>query len=102
MVHSKNEHMETVNVCWEYSAGKCDPGDELCLFMHCDELQKADFSGVNCNICWKTFQNINLFFHHKKSEHKGCLTNKRHTFIFEILFMDTVCIIKRIVGFESW
>ena len=38
-------------------------------FMHCDELKKADFSGVNCNICWKTFQNINHFFHHKKSEH---------------------------------
>ena len=34
------------------------------------------FSGVNCNTCQKLFQNINQFFHHKKSEHKKIMKIK--------------------------
>ena len=67
MIHNKKEHAKNVNMCWNFSAGKCDHGDD-CWFIHGE--RKAEQLKIECNICRKFFVNMNDLFHHRKSEHQ--------------------------------
>ena len=34
MVHKKSEHLEKVALCWNFSSGVCECGDDFCWFSH--------------------------------------------------------------------
>ena len=48
MVHKKKEHSDKVEICWNYSTGKCEFGDDLCWFLHSNTSKSCE---INCNIC---------------------------------------------------
>ena len=66
MVHKKKEHREKVRICWNYSTGKCEFGDNACWFLHTDASKSGE---VDCSICGKLFPNINHLLNHKKKDH---------------------------------
>jgi hypothetical protein len=66
MVHKKKEHSDKVEICWNYSTGKCEFGDDLCWFLHSNTSKSCE---INCNICGKVFTTLNQFLSHKKIEH---------------------------------
>ena len=79
MQHKKVHHKDKVNVCWNFSSGKCDFGDNLCWFLHSDSSERS-VKEIKCNICEKVFKNQDDFMHHKKSEHSDFVqmcTNKK-------------------------
>ena len=70
MQHKKAFHKEKVNVCWNFSAGKCDFGDELCWFIHCENSEEKRFKEIKCSTCENVFDNVNNFMQHNKREHR--------------------------------
>jgi hypothetical protein len=68
MQHKKEHHKEKENVCWSYSSGKCELGDNLCWFLH-SETSESSRKEKKCNICEKVIANKRDFMHHKKIEH---------------------------------
>ena len=70
MQHKKAFHKEKVNVCWNFSAGKCDFGDELCWFIHCENSEEKRFKEIKCSTCENVFDNMNNFLQHNKREHR--------------------------------
>ena len=66
MEHRKKEHTESVNVCWNFSSGKCGYGDEKCWFTH-DKISKSIFK---CNFCGKTFESQSEFLTHRIQYHR--------------------------------
>jgi hypothetical protein len=79
MQNKKTYHKEKVNVCWNFSSGKCEYGDNLCWFIHHDNSERANFIEIECNICDDTFDNRNNFMQHKKSEHRAQVQMCRNT-----------------------
>ena len=69
MQHKKASHKEKVNVCWNFSAGKCELGDDLCWFIHCENSEETVIKEIKCNTCENVFDNINNFMQHNKCEH---------------------------------
>ena len=49
MIHKKKEHSEKVQVCWNYSTGKCDFGENLCWFLHTN-LNTSKSAEIDCNL----------------------------------------------------
>ena len=68
MQHKKLHHKEKVNVCWNFSSGKCELGDSLCWFIHSESLDRSK-SEIKCNICEIFFGNKEVCMLHKRSEH---------------------------------
>ena len=66
MEHRKKNHTESVQLCWNFSSGKCGYGDDKCWFLHC----KASKSEMKCNFCDKTFASQSEFLTHRKRYHK--------------------------------
>ena len=79
MTHKKNHHEEKISICWKFSAGFCEYGEKLCWFSHVKSTEDTEPTKVSCNICSKTFNNLNDFLHHKKQKHgetvKECKQN---------------------------
>ena len=71
MLHKKAFHKEKVNACWNFSDGKCEFGDELCWFIHCESSQETGFKEIKCNTCEKVFERITNFMQHNKSVHRN-------------------------------
>ena len=65
MGHRKKEHSERVSVCWKFTRGKCDYGNEIFWFN-----QSAAKCEIKCNFCEQIFPNQCEFFMHRKSYHK--------------------------------
>ena len=78
MIHTKKEHKEKVDECWNYSAGTCVFGEEICWFIHSEKSSKSEFLGVKCKVCGKEFENKNNLLHHKKREHVQTVQNCKH------------------------
>jgi hypothetical protein len=70
MQNKKAYHKEKVNVCWNFSAGKCELGDELCWFIHCENSEEPVTKEIKCNTCANVFDNINNFMQHNKRVHR--------------------------------
>ena len=56
MQHKKACHVEKVNVCWNFAAGTCMFGDELCWFTYSKTSQE-----IKCNNCENVFYSKNNF-----------------------------------------
>ena len=69
MIHTKKDHREKVKDCWKHSTGKCEFGDELCWFRHDENSKASNMAGLKCNVCGKSFENINCLFQHRKNDH---------------------------------
>ena len=78
MQHKKEHHKDKVNVCWNFSSGKCDFREDLCWFLH-SETSESSKKENKCNICEKGFANIGDFMHHKKIEHAETVQMCRNT-----------------------
>ena len=70
MQHKKAFHKEKVNVRWNFSAGKCELGDELSWFIQCENCEETVIKEIKCTTCEKVFDNINNCMQHNKSEHR--------------------------------
>ena len=68
MVHKKKEHIEKVAMCWNFTAGNCVLGDDLCWFSH--KNQSDRHKSLNCKICGKHFNAKNDLHCHMKHDHK--------------------------------
>ena len=68
MQHKKEHHKDKVNVCWNFSSGKCEFGDNLCWFLP-SETSESSRKENKCNICEKVCANKGDFMNHKKIEH---------------------------------
>ena len=75
MVHKKKEHSEKVEICWNYSTGKCEFGADLCWFLHTNSSKSCE---IDCNICGKVFTTLNQFLNHKKIEHVASVQQCTH------------------------
>ena len=49
MEHKKRQHQEKINVCWNYSTGNCQYGDEKCWFLH----RETNETRIECTQCEK-------------------------------------------------
>ena len=74
MIHKKKEHMEIVNICWNFSNDACPFGDKKCWFQLKLEPFEHDSNSSTksrkCNICGNTFDNRRKFMEHKKEKHE--------------------------------
>ena len=66
MLHKKKEHIANVAVCWNFTAGNCELGDDICWFSH-SKQSKTELS--KCNICGQVLKTLNDLQQHKKREH---------------------------------
>ena len=64
MEHKKTVYIGKVALCWNFSAGKCDFGDDFCWFSHSKNLDN-----FKCNICGHVFKTKNETHHHHKHKH---------------------------------
>ena len=62
--HKKRVHIKNVASCWNFSAGKCEFGDESCWFSHSKNLDN-----FKCNICGHVFKTKNESHYHQKRMH---------------------------------
>ena len=74
MVHKKREHTEKVAICWNFSTGNCEFGDENCWFLH---TGRSEYK-FECTSCDKKFANKDKFLHHRKNQHKESVQNCRN------------------------
>ena len=42
MVHKKREHIEKVALCWNFSSGVCELGDDFCWFRHSKNTNQTE------------------------------------------------------------
>ena len=74
MIHKKKEHIESVDICWNFSNHACLFGDKKCWFQHKLEPFEHDSNSSTksrkCNICGNTFNNRRKFMEHKKEKHE--------------------------------
>ena len=67
MMHRKKEHVEKVQVCWNFVSSKCQFVEDLCWFRHCNsEMQQEKYY---CKFCGETFMTRNDLQIHKKIKH---------------------------------
>ena len=64
MEHKKRLHIEKVALCWNFSAGNCDFGNDSCWFRHSNNLEN-----FKCNICEQAFKTKKETHYHQKHEH---------------------------------
>ena len=64
MEHKKKVHIKKVASCWNFSAGKCEFGDDSCWFSHSKNIEH-----FKCNICGLVFKTKNETHYHQKREH---------------------------------
>ena len=69
MQHKKALHREKVNVCWHFSAGNCELGDELCWFIHSENSEETGVKEIKCHTCENIFYTTNNLMKHNKREH---------------------------------
>ena len=62
MLHKKKEQIANVAVCWNFTAGNCELGDDICWFNH-SKQSKTELS--KCNTCGEVFKTLNDLQHHK-------------------------------------
>ena len=55
-------------MCWNFTAGNCELGDDLCWFSH--KNQSDGHKSLNCKICGNIFNAKNDLHCHMKHEHK--------------------------------
>ena len=68
MIHKKFKHAEKVNVCWDFSTGKCSRGEESCWFLHLEKTGTED--NFKCNFCDKNYKTLAQLLNHKKMLHE--------------------------------
>ena len=51
-----------------YFAGKCEFGDELCWFFHCENSEETVIKEIKFNACENVFDNMNNFMQQNKRE----------------------------------
>ena len=61
MVHKKSEHIDKVALCWNFSAGVCELGDD---FSHSKHSTRKEI--FNCNVCEQVFNRKKDLQHPKK------------------------------------
>ena len=76
MQHKKASHKENVNVCWNFSAGKCELGDDLCWFIHCNNSEETVIQEIKCNTCENVFNNINNFMQNNIGTSSKCVKTR--------------------------
>jgi hypothetical protein len=67
MIHKKKEHTEKVALCWNFSAGNCELGDDLCWFSH--KNPSDGNKSLNCKMCGENFNSKNDLHCHMKHGH---------------------------------
>jgi hypothetical protein len=68
MMHKKQDHLENVAACWNFSYGNCEFGEKSCWFKHNieDSTNPEEFK---CTKCGKDFISKSSYFKHKKNRH---------------------------------
>ena len=67
MKHKKRVDREKVALCWNFSAGKCDFGNDSCWFNHSKNSEVSE--NFKCKICGQVFKTKNESHYHQKREH---------------------------------
>ena len=68
MMHKKQDHLENVAACWNFSHGNCDFGDKSCWFKHIieDATKPEEFT---CKMCGIDNLSKSSYYKHKKNKH---------------------------------
>ena len=70
MLIEKREHKANVAVCWNFTAGNCELGDDICLFNHSKQSKTSEKTELSkCNTCGEVFKTLNDLKHNKKRDH---------------------------------
>ena len=68
-MHKKENHIEKVNFCRNFSNNTCIYGDEKCWFVH--EPEPETSNDFHCYICDKEFNLLSEFLKHRKINHEN-------------------------------
>ena len=71
MSHKKQTHEDKLAICWKFTAGKCEFGDDSCWFSHTRNSSSEEHKSFDCSSCGKLFETLSHLLHHKKNEHRA-------------------------------
>ena len=70
MLHKKKEQIANVAVCWNFTAGNCEFGDDICWLNHSKQSKTSEKTELSkCNTFGEVFKTLNDLKHHKKRDH---------------------------------
>ena len=71
MVHRKEKHLNSVQMCLYYGEGHCEFSDEDCWYQHktYESSLEKPLKEFKCSLCGQTFHIKPDFMKHRKTEH---------------------------------